>query len=192
MKHVRFVLVWLACLTSALTAEPHDEIVLKPDHKTEEDRTLAVMSVDGAVSQGIADIVMARLQTNSSLSFVERERFKLISDEQTMALSGLQTVDRVKVGKLVGADLLVLVGRQSSLAGEMTRLLVCDCATGARIGQVRIPATNESVDPLVDAVQGALARFPNKVQSVVTVSDFISRDLGFEYSHLQKDMAETI
>lgn len=192
VRHARWVFLWLAYLASALTARSEDEVLPKPDHKTKDGRTLAVLSVDGGVSQGIADLVMSQLQSNSSLSFVEREQFKSISDEQAMALAGSQTAGRVKVGKLVGADLLVLVGRQNSPDGEMIRLLVCDCATGARIGQVRMSAKNEKMDPLVHAVQRALARFPDKVESVVTVSDFISRDLGFEYSHLQKDLAELL
>lgn len=165
----------------------------QPINRYQQRRTVAVLSVDAGGPQVIADRLMVRLQEDPSLSFVEREQIDQITNEQVLALSGMDAASRIETSTRIGADLLVLVSRESAISGaEMIRVLVCDSVTGARIGQGGMPANHPNLGPLVETVRQTLARFPNRVETVVTVSDFISRDLEFEYSHLQTYLAELL
>ncbi|MEX2608241.1 MAG: CsgG/HfaB family protein [Kiritimatiellia bacterium] len=197
IKSISFLLFLVIYLGFSLRAQGAES--QQTDARVESSRTaqmsrmLVVLSVDAGASQSIADRLMIRLQEDPTLAFVEREQIAQITNEQVLTLSGAEAASRIKAGTLVGAEILVLVGREKAISGvEMIRVLVCDSATGARIGQGKIPMSHPDLAPLVATVRETLARFPNRVETVVTVSDFISRDLEFDYSHLQKDLAELL
>jgi len=200
MKKTVFLIMvfWVSVISSLADQEevsgfpqPNTVRIQDTEH-TEKRRAVAVLSVDAGESQAIADLLMARLQEIPALTFVERERLDQITREQQLALSGKEAATRISVGSLVGADVLVLVGRENTISGEMIRVLVCDSATGARIGQGRMAVHHEGIEPLADTVEEVLSRFSGRVETVVTVMDFISHDLEGDYAHLQKDLAELI
>ncbi len=159
----------------------------------EEARTLGILSVTSGACSEIADEVFAKLADDGPVPLVERERFDAVAREAELALSGLAARDRAETGRLVGADVLALFADEVTPAGSAVCLVLCDCPTGARIGQLRIPVEMAGRrDAFVKEIYATLARFPAGVDSIVAVSDFLSRDLLFDYAHLQTDLAELL
>ncbi len=82
----------------------------------------------------IADILSARLGALGDLNIVERQDIKKIIEEQKLTLAGLVSPDKaVKVGKLLGAKLLI-TGRITTTG---TRLYVVCKVISAETSQVK-------------------------------------------------------
>ncbi|MBU1909235.1 MAG: hypothetical protein KJ726_04230, partial [Verrucomicrobia bacterium] len=56
----------------------------------------------------------------------------------------------------------------------------------------RVPFDTDGINEIVAEIRSALSRFPDGIRTIVTVPDFISRDLGFDHSHLQADLADLL
>jgi hypothetical protein len=99
----------------------------------------------------------------------------------------------LRLGSVLRADRLLLLSRTAQPepadeATEILRLVIADCATGARIGHEVYPAEIDAeafVDAATAAVEQVRRRFPSGVQRVVGVSHFLSRNLVHHYDHRQ-------
>lgn len=168
----------------------------RPPQAAARARTVAVLSVDAGASRDTVDAVMLALAgaapADTPVALVEREGLEQLAREQVIAKLGDDAHARVDVGRLVGADVLALVGRGLGPAGAGVRVIVCDSATGARLAQLHVKDDEAAPELLAREVLDALARFPGGVRSVVGVPDLISRDLQLDHADLQGSLAEML
>jgi hypothetical protein len=94
------------------------------------------------------------------MHLVERDQIERVTREQELASAGLTAANRARLGKLLGANVLVLLETDVSASTKGLGLLLCDSATGARFGQIRATNNTAGVTIMADEVRGALARFP--------------------------------
>ena len=157
--------------------------------------SLAVLGSSELRETGLADVSVTALSKVGGLLLVERERLDVVAREYEAGVfaANAKAADRVKLGRLLGADTLVLL----SLTGERTnawvRLVISDCQSGARLRVDRWPfekaRLNESVARIKAAVLDARKAFPQGVKQVVGVAPFISRNLTHDFDHLQRRYA---
>ena len=118
--------------------------------------TLAVLDYDASapgnpqLGSQIAEILTARLSIDETLALVERAKLSKIIEEQKLKLRGLTATDEaVKVGKLLGAKLLVM-GKSFVMDKKLMIITkVVGVETGRVIGTIR---TVELSKPLSEAV----------------------------------------
>ena len=154
--------------------------------------TIAIISVDAGASGLVVDQLTAEMSSDPMVRLVERDTIKRLEQEQELSAMGLTSGSRVKLGQMLGANDLVLISKNPLAGTNSLRVLVCDCATGARIGQIRGATGAANVSSLAAEIKQVLARFPQGVQSVVAVPDFISEDLQLENAGLQTGLAELL
>lgn len=155
-------------------------------------RTLAIMNVDAGASGLMVDALTAEMSSDLELRLVERDAIARLVREQGLSALGLVADTRIKLGQLVGADDLVLVGKNPGAGTNALQVLICDSATGARLGQIQAAISGANMSSLAKEIRNVLSRFPYGVQSVVAVPDFVSEDLRLENAGLQTGLAEVL
>ena len=155
-------------------------------------RTLAIMSVDAGASGVVVDQLTALLSSDPQIRLIEREAIARVLREQELSAQGLTAGGRAILGQLVGAEVLVLIGRNPIAGTNAVRILVCDALTGTRMGQIQAVIAAAGLGSVAAELRSVLGRFPQGVQSVVALSDLISRDLRFEHAGLQTGLAELL
>lgn len=157
--------------------------------------SLAVLGSSELRATGLSDLALAELSKVDGLRLVERERLDVVAREYATSVfsANLKAADRVKLGRLIGADTLVLL----SLTGERTnawvKLVVSDCQSGARLRMESWPFEKSQLGRIVERIKGAVLdtrkSYPQGVQQVVGVAPFVSRNLTHEFDYLQRRYA---
>lgn len=158
----------------------------------ERSRTLAVIGVAGESSQLAADRLRTALAADESIALVDPARLSAITPEQRRSLASAELAARVAVGKEFGANWLVLIRPQQTLAGERARLTLCDTSLGTEVFLRDYAHGDQLVADSPAMVQAVLARFPAGVTAMVTLPDFASRDERTDFHHLQADFAHLL
>ncbi|MEO5714413.1 MAG: hypothetical protein ABIT37_13075 [Luteolibacter sp.] len=148
------------------------------------------LAVIGGEKSDWNDMLMACM--GDAVALVEREKLGGVIDEKVLQSLFENPKDRSRIGGLAGADFLVLLD-----AGEtQVRAVVCDTHLGVTLQDLTFStrglAREEAIAALAKQTLGTVGAFTGGVKSVVAVSDFVSRDLTFEYSYLQSDYAEVL
>lgn len=155
--------------------------------------TAAFLDLDGSPLSGLLE---QRLLENPRAGWVERNAIEEIQRERklqglTEAAAGRR---RVAIGKLLNADLLVLV-RHFQEPKEHLQLVVCETKRGLRLAVDRVvltPKVEADVQRLSALVERAIARHGRKIREICAVPPFVSNDLTYENEHLKAAYAKLV
>jgi hypothetical protein len=139
----------------------------------------------------------SELLADPALTLVERATVgRVLKEQELQAAFGPQGVgQRVKIGAVLKADLLVLVRPGKESKEPVLDVAVSETAGGVRLLHRVVPAgsgtegTEGTVAALRTAVDDGVRKYRETVKLVVAVPPFVSRDLGFETDHLKAAFA---
>ena len=156
--------------------------------------TAALLALDRSP---VGVFLETELLQQTDTTWVERTEIGKVLDEQKLqALFAPESVgERVKFGKLLKADLLVLVrsGKQDAVA--YLDVAVAEVARGLRLAHRRIPV---STDPTADAalllkvVEAGFAKQRRPIEALFAVPPFLSNDLIHEHDDLRGTYARLV
>ena len=186
--------VWLAVLASFFgVAHAMAAKGTPPGGKETETRpTAAFLNID-ASPFGL--LLEQRLLANPRAVWLERAAIEAIRREhQFQSLLGAAAVDeRAKIGKLLKANLLVLLATSAKPKG--VSIVVCETKYGLRLAAQTIPSGDkpESDIAVLEAlINRAIERHREKIVEIVAVSPFASRDLFYEHNYSQGAYAKLV
>jgi hypothetical protein len=174
-------------------------------------RRWAIVASEAVEDGGLPDLLTAELSKREDLEWVERQALQAIIAEQELAACfGAQAVaERIRLGKLVGADALVLLSLEerekasletrkpdSGKDGEretFLKLVITDCRCGARLWLEFVPYAVARLEPAcrscAAAVDHTRQQFSEGVRQVIAVTPFLSKNLVHDCDHLQAGQA---
>lgn len=137
-----------------------------------------------------ATLLEAKLLADSSATWVERADIdKVLKELKLQAIFSPQGVgDRVRLGKLLKTDLLVMVRPVRGGETPALEVVVSETASGLRFLLRTVPITKNTdadVAELLSATRDGIKRFGEKITEVVAVPPFVSNDFGYEFDHLK-------
>ena len=151
--------------------------------------TIAIVPVDKKY-QELADALLVQLSNEGNHILLERSSMAQITDEMWMSLTGQVSPNSIQTCKLVKADILVLLGR-SLLTPKLLCMTVLDTKTGAQLCQQTVTAPDPPLTMCL-VINQTLANFPNGVETLVVIPDFLSTDLTGRYRFLESDFANIL
>jgi hypothetical protein len=142
-----------------------------------------------------AALLEAKLLAEPGAAWVERADIdKVLREQKLQAAFGPQGVaERVKLGKLLKADLLVMVRPVKDAEQPALAVVVSETATGLRLLLRAVPVTknaDEDVAALLAAAKDGIKRHGESVKEIVAVPPFVSQNLEFTHDHLKGAFAK--
>ena len=139
-------------------------------------------------------LLEAKLLAEPDTTWVERARVdQVLAEQKLQALFGAGGVgERVKLGKLLKADVLVLVRRAKDAREPALELVISETGGGLRLLIRGVPISADpdaDVTALLTAAREGIKKHATKVTEVVAVPPFVSRDLSTEHDHLKAALA---
>ncbi len=192
--------LWLAALSSPLVALAQSPIetwaiVTEPGL----DAIVFPASPKSGATESFSDLLTAKL-TENDLALVERDRLKLIEDEQLLqqlfAKQGAEAA-AAKFGRRIQADALILIA--SVDAEEKTtpetpavkspknlRITIYSCRQAARLGFLVIQKDRaiQAIDQVVDSILGIRHQFRDGVRYSIGVSPFAAKNIEKQFDDL--------
>lgn len=188
-KHVLPMVLVLACSFGALGDEGGKprEAALGSDEK----KTSAAVVRIGVLSENAEKTVTLLEQVSSKLpelALLERQQVDSILKEQGLQMRGVLDAggvkQRIALGKIIKADLLILVSSETSNRNEQMRLAIADTRQGVRLWSQDVLIDQEhlekGVDSLVTVLQHALATKQKGIRAVFSIFPMASKALSFE------------
>jgi hypothetical protein len=158
----------------------------------------AVVADEAVSSSGLVDLLDVELGTMPGVSVLERAHIaRIMAEQQVVGLADADAgAERVKLGRLLNADRLLLLAADPTAAKPRMRVTICDTAQGTRL------LTDLAAAPAAD-LQGTLkdtlafaaetrARFANGVKTIVGVLPFTSRDFLHAQDGQQRALYELL
>ena len=146
------------------------------------------------VTRAAADLLQQKLAGDGAVKMVERADIEKVLKEQSLkAAFGAGNMDeRVKLGGLLRADVLVFVDRRRSDDGkhELMEVTAAETRMGLRVVREIVPWTRDAPDQevrrLADRVEKVLGRLRRGFNVIVAVPPFECRDISVDYLDLRK------
>ena len=148
----------------------------------------------------LASVLEAKLLQSNKATWLDRNAFDQVLREQKLQamFAPEGSPDRVALGKLLKADLLVLVrtveNRDQQRKKEM-ELVVCETKRGLRLCVQTIPMTVDAeaaVAAMEQFVEQAIGKMREEITAVCAVPPFVSNDLGYEFDYLKATYSKVI
>jgi tetratricopeptide (TPR) repeat protein len=142
-------------------------------------------------------LLEARLLANPAAAWLERNEIDAIRREQELAglMDATAGPGRVALGRLLKADVLVLLCSRKPEEGAGAKLVVAETHGGLRILSQDVPVSS-APDALADLLEDLVARSVEKaalkIDEVYAVPPFYSRDLSFQHDYLKDAYAELL
>jgi hypothetical protein len=161
---------------------------------SDSDRTCALVVENSVVLKGSPLVGLLEVGLfESGLSMVDRDTIDKAISEQVLAASlGPSAVaERMKLGHVLNADVLVLVKAEAALPGApavpRARLIVCDAASGIRtlVRDVPLEAKNAAAAKEWVALVVGAARVKDHARELCAVPPFVSKDLTFDHEAMK-------
>ncbi len=158
----------------------------------------AIVASPDVQKSGLTDLLTVELSKVDGIELVERERLDAATKElELIALFGAQGAGkRLKLGRMLKADALVLLAQENRGEKTFLRMVVSDCLYGARLhveyflmgsaGLEQFPAQ------CADRVRRVQQRFAGGVRRIIAVTPLVSRNLTHDYDHLQTAYASLL
>jgi hypothetical protein len=142
-----------------------------------------------------AALLEAKLLAEPNATWVERANIdKILAEQKLQAAFGPQGVgERVRLGKLLKADLLVMIRPVKGAEQPTLEVVVSETASGLRLLLRAVPVTKDSdadVAALLAAAKDGIRKYGEKVTEVVAVPPFVSQNLEFTHDHLKGAFAK--
>lgn len=159
--------------------------------------TAALIDLD---KSAVAGLLESRLLTDDSVRWVERTEIdRVLKEQQLQSAFGASGVkERSSLGKLLKADLLILVRTVDSPVKKGDKLLecvVCETRQGLRLQVAHVPMAEKpdvAAGTLLAAFTAALVKQQETIREVVAVPPLVSDDLGFDKNYLQTTYAKRL
>ncbi len=145
----------------------------------------------------LADILEAELLKSPEAIWLERNRIESLLGEQKLRalLAPEQGAERVSVGRLLKAQMLVILHTTTDVKIPRVELVVCETQHGLRLLTRTLPL---SADARADAA--ALVRFADQgirhirepIREIYAVPPLFSKDLAYQYDYLRTAYARLI
>jgi len=158
----------------------------------------AVITSGSPEESQFSDLLLAALTEVPELELVERAELEKLSHEQELsgAFSAEGSADRLKIGRMLRADALVLAKIGGPAEGRELELIVAECNCGARLDRQTLPWSADDLPALVRYTAGQVTdirtRFANGISRVYGVPSFTSQSLSRDYDPLQSSYARLI
>jgi hypothetical protein len=163
----------------------------------------AIVAATEVQESGLSDLLTARLSRHEpdepAIELVERDRLDAALRELELAacFGPLDGPQRMRLGQLVRADVLVLLSVEQLQRQRTLRIVIAQCTTGVRLRQEAFADFSEQrVDELaarcVELVRETRRHFADGVETVLAVSPFLSKNLTHDYNHLQAGWAALV
>lgn len=114
----------------------------KPDRPTR----IAVLTEASLASW--ADLIEVGLADKPGLELLDRRLIQRVLDEQKLSLTQATSAQSVRVGKLLGADGLIILRKEQGIDGETALVRMVAVGTGLVLAEPSYPLTGKNVSPL--------------------------------------------
>jgi hypothetical protein len=158
----------------------------------------AVITSGTPEEQTFSDLLLGELTKVPDLELVERAELEKLAGEQALsiALSPEGSASRLKLGRMLRADALVLTKLTGTQENRELQIIVSECQSGARLRVEGLPWTAENLPLLVEharnLVHNTRTRFRAGITRVYGVPSFVSQSLSRDYDPLQAQYARLI
>ncbi len=158
----------------------------------------AIVSSKQLQQDGFPDLLTAELSRTKEIELVERDRLAAVTKElELSSLAGSATAsERLKLGRLLGAEALVLLTVEEREKKRSVRLVVSECIYGARLRTEWLPYDPDQREQLADKVAQLVLQtrrhFSGGIRQLIGVPHFVSKNLTYEHNHLQAGYAHLI
>ncbi len=187
--------VWVAALASCAVSGYSLAAEAQPSggKETSSRPRAAFLNIDRSP---VGVLLEQRLLANPRAAWLERTEIDaVLRERQLQSLFGAAAIDeRAKIGRLLKADLLVLLASPLKPSSKSVNLVVCETAYGLRLAAMTVPSGKPESDAamLEGAVDRAIQRHREKITEIAAVPPFVSRDLSYERNHLQGAYAKLV
>lgn len=143
---------------------------------------------------GLSDLLTADLSAES-VELVERDLIEKVLAEQelTRSFGAAGVGQRAKLGRLLSADVLLMLRRDEHNGRPSVRVVISDTTVGARLHTAQHDLEQEQLEQLSAAILADVGlvkkRFGSGVRQLVTVMPFLSRNLTHDFDYLQSGYA---
>ncbi|MEI8373535.1 MAG: hypothetical protein WCJ35_11975 [Planctomycetota bacterium] len=157
---------------------------------------VAVLGSQTAGIEKLVPLVELRLGNNKEIALLEREKIKEIFREQELGalLTAEGTAKRITLGKLLKADLLVILQGEEKPQPH-ARVTICETKQGLRLCN-RPVEFSKNIEADADAVlrlaEKAVEKQQKPIVDIVAVPPFVNNTLAYEGDHLKAACAKLI
>ncbi|MEN6404886.1 MAG: hypothetical protein ABFC77_00290 [Thermoguttaceae bacterium] len=135
------------------------------------------------------DLVAVELSKAMDLELVNREELSRVESELELAqlFDAASAEDRLKLGRMVRADALVLIRRHGAYPKAPLLLTIAECNQGARLHSQELPTQPDAAaaSQIAKIVLATRRHFSRGVTQLLAVPDFLSRNLTHDYDQFQ-------
>jgi len=151
----------------------------------------------GPREQALCDLALTELSNVQTVTLIEREQIDKVLNELKLsaAMSADGTTDRLRLGKLLGADALAVV----TITGEPVpklRLVIADCHYGARLRVTELPWSEAAMPALAahlaNEVVAVQQQYAGGITRIYGVPGFVSHSLLRNYDPLQQRFSDLL
>lgn len=160
-------------------------------------RHWAIIASEDLQQDGFSDLLTIEMSRSKDISLVEREKVaKVIEELKLSAATGATSAfDRVKLGRLVKADALVLVMLSNRGKKSYVNVVVSDCLYGVRLHTESLPyeakSHERSARDVARIVEQTRRRFAGGIRQIIGIPHFLSKNL-YQYDHCQAGYANLV
>lgn len=158
----------------------------------------AIIADEGVQESGVADLLTLKLSKVDGVELLEREQLVLATKELELSavIESNGVAKRLQLGKLVGADALVLLMLEERDKHKLVRLVIADCSYGARLHFEYLPYDASELDRVAErcttVVRTTRKRFVGGIRHIVCVPPFLSKNFTHKHDHLQLGFASLL
>jgi hypothetical protein len=140
------------------------------------DRKLAIIGDNGTTA--LSDLLTASLSRLEGVTLVEREKLNLVLDEQQLnaALHTENVTERVRLGKLFKADLLLILRAGHGKPSPAVRFAVAEIQFGLRlyVDSLETPDLARQAEHIHGKVASSVARLTAPITHILAVPPFLN------------------
>lgn len=182
-SRLRVFLTGSLLLLAVLTANGADS--------SDASQTIAVIADRATQGTGVPDLLTVELGQVEGLQTVERAAIRSIVREQTLAtaLTAAGAAERLELGQLLKADLLVFLRVTRSGTEQYLHCSVSETSVGARLRQAIFTVDDREPDRIAvdcrEVVEDTWRHFRAGITQLIAVLPFVSQNLVHDYDSLQ-------
>jgi hypothetical protein len=147
----------------------------------------AILAAPELEKEGLADALTAVLSGSSALQLVERGEIQKVEKELTLStlLGGSGAQERLKLGRLLKADALVLLAEDKGEQKEpqhLVRMVIAETRFGARLRLDSLARPAQKPEELPQTIAASIVetcqRYPQGIEYILAVPPFVSTNLN--------------